>query len=119
MILFSSYKNRKTRLVSCKSALYLYIQNIKVMETHNAEVIIDSTERDFREFIRKGDDFFKIELLRQARSWYKKALLMNVDNHKAEAHIDECNRLLAYENRIIRILLVIASVLIAGIIILK
>ena len=89
------------------------------METHNAEIIIDSTERDFREFIRKGDDFFKIELLRQARSWYKKALLLNVDNHKAEVQIDECNRLLAYENRIVRIILVIALVLIAGILILK
>lgn len=89
------------------------------METHNAEIIMHSTERDFREFIRKGDDFFKIELLRQARSWYKKALLLNFDNHKAEVQIDECNRLLAYENRIVRIILVIASVLIAGILILK
>ena len=89
------------------------------METPNAEIFIDSTERDFREFIRKGDDFFKIELLRQARSWYKKALLLNVDNNKAKAQIDECNRLLAYESRVVRILLVIASVLIAGILILK
>jgi hypothetical protein len=99
--------------------LIFVFKNIKVMETHNAEIIIDSTERDFREFIRKGDDFFKIELLRQARSWYKKALLLNVDNHKVEVQIDECNRLLAYENRIVRIILVIASVLIAGILILK
>ena len=89
------------------------------MANHNPEVVFDFTDRDFREFIRKGDDFFKIELLRQARSWYQKALLLNVDNPKAQAQIDECNRLLAYENKIIKILLVIASVLIAGILILK
>lgn len=87
------------------------------MENHNADVIIDSRERDFREFIRKGDDFFKIELLRQARAWYKKALSLNVDNKKAETQIDECNRLLAYENRIVRILLVITLALITGILI--
>lgn len=92
---------------------------MKVMKTKNAETLRDLSERDFNEFTQKGDDFFKIELLRPARIWYNKALSLKQDNERVKNQIAECDRMLAYETKIVRILILIASVLIAGILILK
>lgn len=92
---------------------------MKVMKTKNAETLRDLSERDFNEFTQKGDDFFKIELLRPARIWYNKALSLKQDNERVKNQIAECDRMLAYETKIVRILILIVSVLIAGIFILK
>jgi hypothetical protein len=68
-------------------------------------------EAEFNDLIRHADDFFKIELLRQAKSWYQKALKFNIETGKVEHQIAECDRLLAYENKIVMILGAIAIVL--------
>ena len=68
-------------------------------------------ERDFVEFMQRGDDFLKIELLRPAKSWYLKALGLNNENQNVKTKIAECDRMLAFERKVTRILLAIASVL--------
>ncbi len=70
------------------------------------------TERDFMEFVQRGDDFFNIELLRPAKSWYTKALRFNMETETIQKKIEACDRLLAYERRIVNILSIIASVII-------
>lgn len=84
------------------------------MKTVNPELSNAYAERDFRVFMQKADDFFKIELLRPARSWYVKALKFNIDTEIVQQKISECDRLLAFERKIVRLLLVIFSALIVS-----
>lgn len=79
------------------------------MKNNSSEFPTNTIERDFKDFMNRGDDFFKIELLRQAKSWYKKALLLNIKSDEAKARIAECEKLLAFENKVVYILLSISS----------
>ena len=74
------------------------------MSHETTEAQVNVTDRDFNEFIQRADDFFKIQLLRQARSWYQKAYELNPQDRDVEQKIAECNRLLTYENKVVRIL---------------
>lgn len=69
-------------------------------------------ERDFTDLMNHADDFFKIELLRQAKSWYNKALAMNIEPDMVKKRIAECDRLLAYENKVVTIIGVITAIII-------
>lgn len=73
----------------------------------------NAVERDFMDFMQRGDDFFKIELLRQAISWYNKALKLNIETGKVKQKLTECERMLALENKVVKILCSIAVVLLA------
>jgi hypothetical protein len=80
---------------------------------HNiSESKMSSAESKFNEFIQKGDDFYKIELLRQAKSWYNKALALNIENDRVKSRISDCERLLAFESKVVYILISIASALV-------
>ena len=81
------------------------------MTSDSLETLESSTLRDFKEFMQKGDDFFKIELLRPAKIWYRKALSLNIQTDLVNPKIDECDRLLAFENKVMKILLAFTSVL--------
>lgn len=76
--------------------------------------------RKFLDLMQHGDDFLKIELLKEARAWYRKALAMNVrtvKNNAVKAKIEECEKKLAFERRVIRILVAIAALFALGFII--
>lgn len=79
------------------------------MSNYNLETMESTTLRDFKEFMQKGDDFFKIELLRPAKAWYSKALSLNIQPDLVKSKINECDRLLAFEIKVVKILLAIAS----------
>ena len=81
------------------------------MSSNNLDAMDSTTLRDFREFMQKGDDFFKIELLRPAKIRYRKALSLNIQTDLVNPKIDECDRLLAFENKVVKILLAFTSVL--------
>lgn len=78
------------------------------MKQDNSESKIDSTEIIFNEFMQRGDDFYKIELLRQAITWYRKAFEINNENETVKSRISECEKLLHYETKIVYILVSIA-----------
>jgi hypothetical protein len=79
--------------------------------THKtAEIVMDSKAQEFQDLIEHGDDFLKIELLRPAKKYYKKALELNIEPEKIRQKIEECDRLLNFEKRVVRILFVIAVV---------
>jgi hypothetical protein len=81
--------------------------------THNNSTAQSSvTERDFLDYMQHGDDLMKVELLRNARIWYQQALELNMETGMVKQKIAECDRLLAYERKIVWILLGIASALI-------
>jgi len=79
------------------------------MNHNTKEALSDLAKNTFDEYMQRGDDFFKIELLRQAKNWYKKALDLNIENENVKSRISECERLLAFENRVTFILISIIS----------
>lgn len=82
------------------------------MAHHATEPALSLAERAFEDLMQHGDDFLKIELLRPAKSWYKKALELNIEPEKVKEKIAECDRLLAFEIKVIKILVAIAAVVI-------
>jgi len=91
----------------------IFVENNEVMKDNIAGASLNIRERDFSAFMKNGDDFFKIELLRPAKSWYKKAAELNPDSEKALQRITECDQLIAYENKVIAILLLIALAMVS------
>jgi hypothetical protein len=81
------------------------------MEQHSLETRLNRMEREFIDYMEHGDDFFKIELWRPARNWYKKALALNIEPERVKYKIAECDRLQAYEVTIILRIAVIAAIL--------
>lgn len=65
------------------------------------------TERDYQDFVQRGNDFFKIELFSPAKTWYNKALELN-DDATLKQQVAECDRKLAYERKVRLILAAVA-----------
>lgn len=84
-------------------------QDPLIMEHPNSETTLSHEELEFRDLVQHGDDFFRIQLLRHARSWYKKALPFNMDTEILNQKIAECNKFLSFERKVIWILLAIAA----------
>lgn len=82
------------------------------MEHHILESTLSPAERKFLDLMRHGDNFLKIEILRPAISYYKKALELNIDTDIVKKKIAECERQLAFEQKVIRILVGITAVLV-------
>lgn len=82
------------------------------MSHHTSENTLSPAEQEFMDLMQHGDDFFKIQLLRPAKSWYKKALELNLETEKVRQKIAECDRLLAFEIKVIRIVAALVVVLI-------
>jgi tetratricopeptide (TPR) repeat protein len=95
-----------------QNTLYLYQSETVIMENNNSESKLNSAESNFIDFVQRGDDFYKIELLRQAKAWYEKALKIYPDNGMVKSRIAECIRKLAFENKVVYILISIVSVLV-------
>ena len=85
---------------------------IFIMAHSSSETHLSIAERDFRECMRHADDFFKIELLRQAKNWYKKALAFNMETGMIQQRIAECDKMLKYERKVTGILAVVASIIV-------
>lgn len=74
-------------------------------EPHNE---FNSQLAQFQDFMQHGDDFYKIELWRPAKAWYKMALDLDIEAEKVRRKIAECDQSLAYERKVIWILIAIA-----------
>lgn len=61
-------------------------------------------ELAYQDYMQRGDDFFKIEILRPAKAWYSRALEMYPESAEAINKIEECTRLLKYERKVFSIL---------------
>lgn len=81
------------------------------MAHHTSPEITSPAEKKLLELRLHGDDFLKIELLRPAKSYYKKALEIDPSNKEIKEKIAQCDHLLAYEGKVIRILLIAVTVL--------
>lgn len=89
------------------------------MEHSILESTLSPAERRFLDLMRHGDNFMKIELLRPAKSYYKRALELNLETEKVKQKIADCDRLLAYERKVIRILIALTAALVLTFYLLK
>jgi len=83
------------------------------------ETPTNQADRHLADLLRQADDFFKIELLRPARSYYEKALLFDPSSKKIQHQISECDRLLAFERKVIWILLAVTAVIVGVVLLVK
>jgi hypothetical protein len=89
------------------------------MAHHTSETTLAHEEQELAELFRQADDYFKIELLRPAKTFYERALALDPKSTKAKQRITECDRLLAYEMKVMWILVVITAVLVGGYLLLR
>jgi hypothetical protein len=82
------------------------------MENSTTGIYLSIAERDLHDCMQHGDDFFKIELLRQAKKWYTKALEFNMESDTIKQRIAECDKMLAFERKVTGILVVVALVVV-------
>lgn len=82
------------------------------MEHTDSNAQINSTDKKFRLLMKEADDFFKIELLRQANNRYKKALNFNIETDLINLRISECEKMLAFERKVTYTLISIAAILV-------
>ena len=82
------------------------------MGHHSSETTLSHAEILFADLMRHGDDFVKIELLRPAKAWYKKALELNIETENVKQKIAECDRLITYEVKVIKIIVVVTIILV-------
>jgi hypothetical protein len=94
------------------SSKVLQIEEAFTMQTILPKELIrisSKVQRDFEDYVQHGDDFFKIELWRPAKAWYYKALELGIDSERIKRKIAECERGIAFELKVIWILLAIAA----------
>ena len=80
------------------------------MEPHILVSTLSRSDRKFLDLMRHGDNFFKIELLRPAKSYYQKALELNIDAEKVKQKIADCDRLLKFELKVIWVIVAITAI---------
>lgn len=65
---------------------------------------LSPAEKKYSELIHQGDDFFRIEIFRNAKALYTEALECGIHTQEVKEKLSECNRLLAYERKVFTIL---------------
>ena len=65
---------------------------------------LSSEEERYLDYMQKGDDLMKIEIYRAAKEWFTKALQLNYNQELVQRKLDNCNRLIRYEKKIILII---------------
>ena len=68
------------------------------------------SERLYREYMKAGDDFTKIEIFRSAAAWYKKALDLRPDDGEARQKLAGIQEKIKKENRAIYTIVAIFAV---------
>jgi hypothetical protein len=84
------------------------------MAHHEDDSHLSPEQKKFKDYMQHGDDFFKIEIFRAAKSWYNRALTMNMDNDLVIKRINECEHLLKYERKVFTILGVVTTILVVA-----
>ena len=84
------------------------------MQHSTMKTPLTPADRKLTEMMQQADDFLKIEILRPAKTYYERALALDPKNSKAMHRITECNRMLAFEMKVIWILVAIAAILVGA-----
>jgi uncharacterized membrane protein YjjP (DUF1212 family) len=77
---------------------------------HNEATFQNPEEQSFRDLLRRGDDFYRIGLFRNAREMYSKALESNIEHQTVQDKLNRCTSELKYTRNVVLILVAIAAV---------
>ncbi|MCX6233895.1 MAG: hypothetical protein NT175_04110 [Bacteroidetes bacterium] len=88
------------------------------------EINVDTTnpsqeEVIFQDYLKHGDDFYKIEIYRHALTWYKKALEVKPDDPLAKEKVTALEQKIKGERKVFIILLAVAALIVAVIMTIK
>jgi hypothetical protein len=84
---------------------------------HAEEHIVRSPEEEiFDDYLKNGDDFRKIEIYKLAKYWYQKALETGIETELVKSRLDELNKKIRFERKVITILASIAAIIVIGVI---
>jgi hypothetical protein len=89
------------------------------MAHHEDTSHLSKEELEFRDYIKRGDDFMTIQIYRSAKEWYQKALEMNFDNEVVKLKLKECNAKLKTESHTIITVLVVAAVVVVAVVLFR
>ena len=85
------------------------------MAHHNDDSNLSKEQLEFNDLIRRGDDFIKIQIYRNARECYTFALESNLNNELASTKLSECNALIKPESstiiKVVAVMAVVACIL--------
>ncbi len=84
------------------------------MAHHNDDSHLSKEELEFNDLIKRGDEFIKIQIYRNAREMYELAVESNFNSDIANAKLGECNALIKSESK--TILAVVAVMAIVAIV---
>jgi len=82
------------------------------MEHVDSEIQLSKEELLFNDFIRRGDDFMKINIYRNAKESYNYALETHFNDSIALNKINDCNQKIKKESKIIITIIVVVAVIV-------
>jgi len=85
------------------------------MEYIDSEIQLGKDELQFNDFIRRGDDFMKINIYRNAKENYNFALETHVNNSFVINKIADCEQKIQKESNIIITVIIVAAFIIGAI----
>jgi hypothetical protein len=89
------------------------------MAHHIDTSALSPEEKAYYEFIEQGDNYMKIEIYRNAKKCYQKALALGIHNDEIKEKLSICNKTLKKESRSIIAVLAIACIVIATVVLYK
>lgn len=77
---------------------------------HDETTFASPEEKVYQDYLRRGDDFFRIGLFRNAREMYSKALETQFDPATIQDKLERCSSELRFTRNVLIILVAIATV---------
>ena len=81
------------------------------MEHNDSDHLLSKEELHFNDFIRRGDDFMKINIYRNARECYNQALEIHFNDTLVNEKIYDCVKKIKSESKIIYTILIVAALI--------
>jgi len=82
------------------------------MSAHHEEQGLTPEEKLYREFMKNGDDFTKIEIYRSAAAWYLKAIGLKPGEEEPKRKLAEIREKIKKENKAIYSILAVAAMIV-------
>jgi len=83
------------------------------MKNSESNTAATHDEKLFKEYMKMGDDFKKIEIYRLAKTWYQKALSTRVNQELAMSNLKEMEGKMKKERKVILTLVLIAIIVVS------
>jgi CRISPR/Cas system-associated endoribonuclease Cas2 len=97
----------------------VYFCKKNIMAHHIDTSALSPEEKAYHEYMEQGDNYMNIEIYRNAKKCYQKALALGLHNDEVKEKLSICNKTLKKESRSIIAVLAIACLAIGAVILFK